>query len=79
MRAPLLAVERLRQSLVQRVPEALVKLTAGLSALFFITSLTLAVIAKQKADAAGAFGLPDLPAQDVESVIQEPVTPKTVD
>ena len=57
----------------------LVKLTAGLSALFFITSLTLAVIAKQKADAAGAVGLPDLPAQDVESVIQEPVAPKTVD
>lgn len=57
----------------------LVKLTAGLSTLFFITSLTLAVIAKQKADAVGAFGLPDLPAQSVESVIQEPVTPKTVD
>ena len=29
--------------------------------------------------AAGAFGLPDLPAQSLESVIQEPVAPKTVD
>ncbi|HBX26332.1 MAG TPA: preprotein translocase subunit SecG, partial [Gammaproteobacteria bacterium] len=34
---------------------------------------------KQKADAAGAFGLPDVPAQSLESVIQEPVAPKTVD
>ena len=57
----------------------LVKLTAGLSALFFITSLTLAVIAKQKADAAGAFGLPIYQRRVSESVIQEPVTPKTVD
>ncbi|MEE2820741.1 MAG: preprotein translocase subunit SecG [Pseudomonadota bacterium] len=57
----------------------LVKLTAGLAALFFATSLALAVIAKQKAVAVGTFGLPDAPAQGEQSVIQEPVAPKTVD
>ena len=36
----------------------LVKLTAGLAALFFATSLALAVVAKQKAVAVGTFGLP---------------------
>ena len=57
----------------------LVKLTAGLAALFFATSLTLAVIAKQKAEAVGTFGLPEVPDQGEQSVIQEPVAPKTVD
>ncbi len=57
----------------------LVKLTAGLAALFFATSLTLAVIAKQKAEAVGTFGLPEVPVQGEQSVIQDPVAPKTVD
>ena len=57
----------------------LVKLTAGLAALFFATSLALAVIAQQKAKVDGTFGLPDVPAQGEQSVIQEPVAPKTVD
>ena len=57
----------------------LVKLTAGLAALFFITSLTLAVLAKQKAEAVGTFGLPEVPVQGAESAPQEPVAPKTVD
>ena len=57
----------------------LVKLTAGLAALFFATSLALAVIAKQNAEAVGSFGLPDLPTQGAESTPQEPVIPKTVD
>jgi preprotein translocase subunit SecG len=57
----------------------LVKLTAGLAALFFITSLALAVIAKQKAEAVGTFGLPEVPVQGAESAPQEPVAPKTVD
>ena len=57
----------------------LVKLTAGLAALFFATSLTLAVIAKQKAEAVGTFGLPEVPVRGEQSVIQEPVAPKTVD
>ncbi len=57
----------------------LVKLTAGLAALFFATSLALAVIAQQKAEVVGTFGLPDVPAQGEQSVIQEPVAPKTVD
>ncbi len=57
----------------------LVKLTAGLAALFFATSLGLAVIAQQKAKAVGTFGLPEVPAQGEQSVIQEPVAPKTVD
>ena len=57
----------------------LVKLTAGLAALFFATSLALAVIAKQNAEAVGSLGLPDLPMQSTESNPQEPVIPKTVD
>ena len=57
----------------------LVKLTAGLAALFFITSLTLAVLAKQKAEAVSTFGLPEVPVQGAESAPQEPVAPKTVD
>ncbi|MEL0223505.1 MAG: preprotein translocase subunit SecG [Gammaproteobacteria bacterium] len=57
----------------------LVKLTAGLAALFFITSLALAVLAKQKAEAVGTFGLPEVPVQGAESAPQEPVAPKTVD
>ena len=57
----------------------LVKLTAGLAALFFATSLALAVIAKQNAEAVGSLGLPDLPPQGAESTSQEPVVPKTVD
>lgn len=57
----------------------LVKLTAGLSALFFATSLGLAVVAKQKATAVGASGLPELPARGLETVPQAPVAPKTVD
>ena len=57
----------------------LVKLTAGLAALFFASSLTLAVIAKQKAEAVDTFGLPEVPAQGEQSVIKEPVAPKTVD
>ncbi len=57
----------------------LVKLTAGLAALFFATSLALAVIAKQNAEAVGSLGLPDLPIQGAESTSQEPVAPKTVD
>lgn len=57
----------------------LVKLTAGLAALFFATSLALAVIAKQNAEAVGSLGLPDLPTQGAESTSQEPVAPKTVD
>ena len=57
----------------------LVKLTAGLAALFFITSLALAVIAKQKAQSVGSFGLPEVPVQGAESAPQEPVAPKTVD
>jgi len=56
-----------------------VKLTAGLAALFFITSLALAVIAKQKAEAVGTFGLPEVPVQGADSAPQEPVAPKTVD
>ena len=54
----------------------LVKLTAGLAALFFATSLALAVIAKQNAEAVGSLGLPDLPTQGAESTSQEPVAPK---
>ena len=57
----------------------LVKLTAGLAALFFATSLALAVIAKQNAEAVGSLGLPDLSTQGTESTSQEPVAPKTVD
>lgn len=57
----------------------LVKLTAGLAALFFATSLALAVIAKQNAEAVSSLGLPDLPTQSNESTPQEPVIPKTVD
>jgi preprotein translocase subunit SecG len=57
----------------------LVKLTAGLAALFFATSLALAVVAKQKAVAVGTFGLPELPAQGSEAAPQAPVAPKTVD
>ena len=57
----------------------LVKLTAGLAALFFATSLALAVIAKQNAEAVGSRGLPDLPTQSTESTLKEPVIPKTVD
>ena len=57
----------------------LVKLTAGLAALFFATSLALAVIAKQKAEEVGTFGLPEVPVEGEESVIQEPIAPKTVD
>ena len=57
----------------------LVKLTAGLAALFFATSLALAVIAKPNAEAVGSLGLTDLPTQSTESTPQEPVIPKTVD
>jgi preprotein translocase subunit SecG len=57
----------------------LVKLTAGLAALFFATSLALAVLAKQKADAVGTFGLPEVPEEGVQTAPQEPVAPKTVD
>ena len=55
------------------------KLTAGLAALFFMTSLGLAVVAKNKAISVGTFGLPTIPA-GVSDVSQDDLTlPKTVD
>ncbi len=57
----------------------LVKITAGLAALFFATSLALAVIAKENAVSVGSFGLPEIPATGAESQKIEPVAPKTVD
>ena len=57
----------------------LVKITAGLAALFFITSLALAVIAKEKAVSVGTFGLPQVPLTGAGPKSIEPVVPKTVD
>ncbi|MGA1207959.1 MAG: preprotein translocase subunit SecG [Litorivicinaceae bacterium] len=54
----------------------LVKLTAGLGAAFFVTSMALAVVAKNKASEDGLIGLPQLPAASEESA---PATPRTVD
>ncbi|MDB4020939.1 preprotein translocase subunit SecG [Litorivicinus sp.] len=56
----------------------LVKLTAGLAALFFITSLLLAVFAKQKAVSDGTAGLPDVQVMMGEQPASTEL-PKTVD
>jgi len=54
----------------------LVKLTAGLGAAFFITSMALAVVANNKASEDGLIGLPQVPSTVDDSA---PGTPKTVD
>ena len=54
----------------------LVKLTAGLGAAFFITSMALAVVANNKASEDGLTGLPQVPSTVDDSA---PGTPKTVD
>jgi preprotein translocase subunit SecG len=56
----------------------LVKLTAGLAALFFATSLGLAMVAKQKAVEAGAVGLPEVPVEERDEPAP-PEIPTTVD
>ena len=52
------------------------KLTAGLGAAFFITSMALAVVANNKASEDGLIGLPQVPSTVDDSA---PGTPKTVD
>ncbi len=56
----------------------LVKLTAGLAALFFATSLGLAMVAKQKAVEAGTVGLPEIPVEQTGEPAP-PEIPTTVD
>ena len=57
----------------------LVKLTAGLAALFFVTSLGLAMLAKQKAVSACTVGLPLAPQVSTEAPAADPSAPRTVD
>mgnify|MGYP000235058680 CR=1 FL=1 len=57
----------------------MVKLTGGLAALFFVTSLALAVIAKNKAVTAGQVGLPQIEMPSADDPGAAPSAPKTVD
>jgi len=57
----------------------LVKLTGGLAALFFVTSLALAMVAKEKAVSAGTVGLPTLPSSASEAPAADSSAPRTVD
>lgn len=57
----------------------LVKLTAGLAALFFVTSLGLAVVAKNKAVSAGSYGLPSTPIPASDARKESTDLPRTVD
>jgi len=54
----------------------LVKFTAGLGAAFFITSMALAMVAKNKASEEGLIGLPQLPDAVQQS---DQNAPRTVD
>lgn len=57
----------------------MVKLTGGLAALFFVTSLALAVIAKNKAVSAGTVGLPSIEMPAGSTPAADSTAPKTVD